>query len=75
MPGVKAFRTAAGVKIKPVKATLKIGDLAVESEVKPGAKEVVFNVKLKAGKTRMAGLFITESGDRYGTYYAYVLKK
>jgi hypothetical protein len=36
---------------------------------------VVFNVKLKAGKTRMAGLFVTGSGDKYGTYYAYVLKQ
>lgn len=75
VPGVKAFRTAKGEKIEPVKATLKIGDLAVESKVEPGAKEVVFNVKLKAGKTRMAGLFITADGKEYGTYYAYVLKK
>ena len=75
VPGVKAFRTAPGVKIEPVKATLKIGDVAVESKVEPGAEEVVFNVKLKAGKMRMAGLFITESGEEYGTYYAYVLKK
>ena len=75
VPGAKAFRTVPGKKIRPVKATLKIGELVVESEMEPGAKEVVFNVKLKAGKTRMAGRFVTGSGDRYGSYYAYVLKK
>ena len=75
VPGVKAFRTAAGKKISPVKASLKIGDVVAESAVAPGAKEVVFNVKLKAGKTRMAALFVTAAGQEFGAYYAYVRKK
>ena len=75
VPGVKAFRTAAGKRIAPVKATLKIGDESAEAKVTPGMKEVVFNLKLKAGKTRMAALFVTDSGDEYGAYYAYVRKK
>ena len=51
-----------------------IGDQEQTKEVPAGAKEVVFNLKLKAGKTKMAGLFHTENGD-YGTYFAYVKKK
>ena len=65
----------AGKAIQPVKASLSIGDVQAESSVSPGAKEVTFNVKLKAGKTRMAALFTTEDGKTYGAYYAYVRKK
>jgi hypothetical protein len=32
----------------------------------------VFNVSLKAGKTRLSSLFITADGTEYGGYYAYV---
>ncbi|MGI9244142.1 MAG: sulfatase-like hydrolase/transferase, partial [Verrucomicrobiales bacterium] len=75
VPGVKAFRTAAGERIKAVKASLKIGDVSVASDVAAGAEEVVFNIKLEPGKTRMSALFSTAEGEEYGAYYAYVLKK
>ena len=75
VPGVKAMRTAAGVAVKAVKATLRIGDVSEEVKLKPGAKEAVFNVKLKAGKTRLFTHFVDADGKMFGAYYAYVLKK
>ena len=75
VPGTKAFRTTPGKPIKPNMATLTIGDVSVKSAVKSGAKEVTFNVKLKAGKTRMAALFKAADGKQWGAYFAYVTKK
>jgi len=75
VPGVKAFRTTPGVGIKAVKAELKIGDISESAAITADAKEVVFNVKLKAGRTKMIGTFLTKEGKAYGAYYAYVLKK
>ena len=75
VPGVKSYRAHAGVAIKPVKATLQIGDLTKETQVKPGTKEVIFNVKLKAGKTRLSTRFIEANGKQFGAYYVYVRKK
>ncbi len=75
VPGVKAYRTTDGKAISPNRATIQIGDVASEAKVEPGAKEVTFNLKLKAGKTRMKALFISESGEEHGAYFTYVLKK
>ncbi|PHS10299.1 MAG: N-acetylgalactosamine-4-sulfatase [Blastopirellula sp.] len=75
VPGVKAYRVTEGMQINPVKASLKIGDVSAEADVKPGDKEVVFNLKLPAGKTRMSALFTTADDKFYGAYYAYVTKK
>ena len=51
------------------------GEMSKTAEVKPGAKEVTFDVALKAGKTRMSALFTTADGKTYGAYYAYVERK
>ncbi len=75
VPGVKAMRTAAGAAIKPVKATLRIGDVSEEAEVAPGAREVVFNVKLEAGKTRLSASFVEAGGKQYGAYFVYVRRR
>jgi arylsulfatase A-like enzyme len=75
VPGVKAFRAVPGKAIMPVKATIQVGDVKAEAEVKPGMKEVIFNLKLKAGKTRMTALFKTAKGTIYGAYFVYVKKK
>ena len=75
VPGVKAFRTAAGQGINAVKASLKIGDIEKSAEFAGDAKEVKFNVTLKAGKTKLTGTFFNADGQPYGAYYAYVLKK
>lgn len=75
VPGQKAFRANPGKAINPIKATLKIGEISAERKVLAGAKEAVFNLKLRKGKTRMAALFIGEKGEEHGAYYAYVKKK
>lgn len=75
VPGAKAFRTAPGKRIQPVKATLRIGGVSAESTVEPGAKEIVFDVKLEAGTMRMAARFLTAEDEEFGAYYAYVRKK
>jgi arylsulfatase A-like enzyme len=75
VPGVKAYRTTPGKPIKPVKATLQIGETNASADVQSGQTEVVLTVKLKAGKQRMTALFETEDGMQYGAYYAYVEKR
>ncbi|HIF00396.1 MAG TPA: N-acetylgalactosamine-4-sulfatase [Fuerstia sp.] len=74
VPGARAYRTQPGKSINPTKASLRIGDVSANADVAPGATEVVFNVTLKKGKTRMTGLFTTASGEKFGAYYAYVKK-
>ncbi len=75
VPGVKAFRTAAGKRIEAVSARLNIGEISMAADVAPGAQEVIFNVRLEPGKMRMAALFSTRDGEDFGAYYAYVRKK
>ncbi|MEM0897781.1 MAG: arylsulfatase [Verrucomicrobiota bacterium] len=75
VPGVAAFRTTPGKKILPVKATLTIGAVSVENAVDANAVEVVFNVKLEAGKAKMTALFETSEEEVFGAYYAYVKRK
>jgi arylsulfatase B len=75
VPGAKAYRTAQGVAIEPVKATLQIGDVTVSKAVRKGAKEVKFNLTVKAGKTTMSGLFESAEGGKHGAYFVYVTKK
>ena len=75
VPGQKAFRTTPGASIKPVRATLEIGEVVNSAEVTAGQKEVVFQIPLKAGKTRMTALFTAADGAEYGAYFAYVERK
>ena len=75
VPGQKAFRVQPGKAINPVKASIKIGNVTAESDVKPGDREVVFNLKLPQGKTQMSALFTTADGEEFGAYYAYVKKE
>ncbi|MEX1026461.1 MAG: N-acetylgalactosamine-4-sulfatase, partial [Candidatus Paceibacterota bacterium] len=75
VPGAKAYRAVPGKSIKPVTATLQIGDVAAEQAVAEGDEEVTFQVKLKPGKTRMHATFETAGGETYGAYYAYVEKE
>ncbi len=46
----------------------------MEMAVKPGDKEVTFDIELPAGKTKMLALFHSEDGMQHGAYYAYVTK-
>ena len=74
VPGVQAYRTRPGKAFAAVKAMLKIGDQQAGTAIAPGAKEVIFKMKLKAGTTRLSSRFINASGDEIGGYYAYVTK-
>ncbi|NQV24250.1 MAG: arylsulfatase [Rhodopirellula sp.] len=73
VPGVTPYRATPGKPVPAVRATLTIGDETWQSgQIAPGDRDVVFNVSLKAGKTRMSTLLITADGTEYGGYYAYV---
>ncbi|APZ96079.1 arylsulfatase [Fuerstiella marisgermanici] len=75
VPGVKAYRTQPGKAIQPVKASIKVGKVSAKADIQPGDREVVFNLTLPQGKTRMTALFTTADGEEFGPYYAYVQKK
>jgi arylsulfatase A-like enzyme len=73
VPGQAPFRATPGKPVAAVRATLTIGDETWKSEqIAAGDHETVFNVSLKAGRTRMSTLFMTADGKEYGGYYAYV---
>jgi arylsulfatase B len=74
VPGVKAYRTTKGKAFKAIKATVEIGGQSAETAVEPGAKEVVFRLKLAAGVTRLSSRFHAANGNEIGGYYAYVKK-
>ncbi len=74
VPGVRAIRTTPGKQIHPVQASIRIGDLFETKAVVPGSKEVIFNVQLKSGKTRLWALFTTQDESVYGAYFTYVKK-
>lgn len=74
VPGGTAFRTTPGKAIPIVHATIEVGGQHAETDVNPGAKEVIFRLPLKAGVTRLSTRFQTAKGQEIGAYYAYVTK-
>jgi arylsulfatase A-like enzyme len=74
VPGDQAFRAHPGVSIPVVAATIKIGDQQAKKAVENDAKEVVFQLTLKKGTTRMTARFLTEDDRILGAYYAQVEK-
>lgn len=72
VPGVTPFRARPGKPIAAAKASLTIGKQTWETDVEPGQKEVVFDVELKGGRSRLSSLFHTAEGKTFGGYYAYV---
>lgn len=74
VPGVQAYRARPGQPFAAVKATVSIADQSASKLVDSGAKDVVFEMKLKAGTTRLSSRFVNEEGDEIGGYYAYVKK-
>ncbi len=72
VPGEPAYRTTPGKALSISKATLKIAEQEEEKPVEPGAKDVVFNLKLNAGVARLTARLIAEDGQTYGAYYASV---
>ncbi len=63
-------------KIEATDARLKISDVDVTQKILPDAKEVIFTLKLKKGKTRAQAWFINGLGDGriHGVYYVYVTR-
>ena len=74
VPGVKAFRTASGKSITPVKARLKIGDLEQIRDFLPGSKQVTFKAELQSGETSLSAAFEDSEGVEIGAFYVYVKK-
>lgn len=72
VPGERAYRTAPGIAIQPVKATLLIGDNSLTTKIVPGTPEVRFRLQLPVGKTELTASFETATGEQYGAYFAYV---
>ncbi|TWT93780.1 arylsulfatase [Stieleria varia] len=72
VPGQRAYRETPGKPVAAVKANVRIGDVTASADVSPGQKEVVFELKLPAGKTTMTGTFVTANGEVFGSYFAYV---
>ncbi len=75
VPGVKAYRTTPGKAINIVRATLQIGTDIKSKPVPEDATEIVFNLPLQAGKTKMKAMFFTENKEEFGAYFVYVTKK
>ena len=75
VPGVKAYRTTPGKAIQPIKASIEIAGVKKATKIDPTSKEVIFQLKLPKGKTKLTTLFTTESGTAYGAYFVYVTKK
>jgi arylsulfatase B len=73
VPGERAFRATPGQRIQPTSASLRIGEATATLPVKPGQMEVVFQMTLATGKSRMSALFHEADGTEYGAYYAYVM--
>lgn len=61
-----------GRAIRATKARLVIGTIDLEKDVPEDAREVVFHVSLKAGKTRLQTWFTSQDGASRGAYYVYV---
>ena len=69
VPGEPAFRMTPGKALAIVKATLEIAGQEMEKPVAPGAKEVVFSLKLNPGPAMLTARFIAGDGQVYGAYY------
>ena len=74
VPGVRPYRAVVGKPIQAAKATIEVSGQKLATEVKPGAKEAVFNMTLKAGESRLNARFIDSDGVEFGAYYVYVRK-
>jgi hypothetical protein len=61
-----------GKAISATKARLKIADVDVSKPIPKDAHAVMFQIKLKAGKTRLQTWFTDDRGESRGAYYVYV---
>ncbi len=75
VPGEDPFRATPGDAVQAVKAVVRIGNVTAEAPIDPGAKKVVLEMTLPAGKTQMTAHFTTRDGRTVGAFYAYVTKR
>ena len=61
-----------GKAITATEARLKIGNADMTVPVSRDARAVTFEVRLKAGKTRLETWFMDDRGNSRGAYYVYV---
>jgi hypothetical protein len=61
-----------GKAIGATNARLKIADVDATKPIPANAHAITFQVKLKAGKTRLQTWFTDEKGESRGAYYVYV---
>ena len=73
VPGERPFRASPGNAVPAVRVSIRISEVSAETQVEPGAKEVVLRMALPAGKTHMTALFTTRTGAVVA-FYAYVKK-
>ena len=58
-----------GKALAIVMATLEIAGREMEKPVAPGAKDVVFSLKLNPGPATLTARLIAGDGQTYGAYY------
>ncbi|MHC4876746.1 MAG: arylsulfatase [Planctomycetota bacterium] len=76
VPGVKAYRARPGKPISVTKAEVEIAGQKLDfSGINDKMQSVEFRLKLKAGRTRLSGRFLTDDGTIFGAYYAYVKRQ
>lgn len=75
VPGAKAFRTTPGQAIAPIKAEIRIGEVAATKLVEAGANTVDFELEVPAGTTTLAATFVSENDEVHGAYFVYVTKR
>ncbi len=76
VPGVPAYRTTPGKGFAAMTASLTVGEQQLQKNIADAGKEnhVSFELDLKAGDTRLSGLFTDAKGKKLGAYYAYVTR-
>ncbi len=67
VPVGKAFTITSG--------KIKIGEIEQEIDLAAGARELVFTLNLKRGRTQLQTWFYDESGEALGAYYVYARKE
>ena len=74
VPGLGAFREAAGKGLDAKTAGIKIGKFQQEKTVDISDESVTFSVDLEKGDIDLLGYFILKDDSKIGSFYAYVKK-
>ncbi|MCY3776177.1 MAG: hypothetical protein OXH11_09345 [Candidatus Aminicenantes bacterium] len=75
VPGEPAFRSTPGKALAIEKATLEIAGQEMEKTVAPGAKDVVFSLRLNPGPATLSARLIARDGQAYGAHYVSVKRR